>query len=98
MDIKTERTDGTLIITLEGRLDTTTAPYLEAELKQKLSGVTKLLFDFSSLEYLSSAGLLVLLSAQKRMNRQGSMAIRNVRDEIMEFFKITGFTDILMLE
>ena len=98
MNIKTERTDGNLTITLEGRLDITTAPYLEAELNQNLSGVEKLLFDFSSLEYLSSAGLRVLLSAQKRMNRQGSMAIRNVRDEIMEVFKRTGFTDILTLE
>lgn len=84
-------------IALEGRLDTTTAPQLEAELKSSLNGIADLTFDFSKLEYISSAGLRVLLSAQKVMNSQGSMKITNVAPEIMEVFEITGFTDILTI-
>ena len=82
-------------VALEGRLDTTTAPQLEAELKSSLNGISELVFDFTKLEYISSAGLRVLLSAQKVMNQQGSMKITNVAPEIMEVFEITGFTDIL---
>lgn len=85
------------VIALEGRLDTTTAPQLEAELKSSLNGISDLVFDFSKLEYISSAGLRVLLSAQKVMNQQGSMKITNVAPEILEVFEITGFTDILTL-
>lgn len=84
-------------VALEGRLDTTTAPQLEAELKSSLNGINELVFDFSKLEYISSAGLRVLLSAQKVMNAQGSMKITNVIPEIMEVFEITGFTDILTI-
>lgn len=87
-----------LTITLAGRLDTTTAPKLETELKQSISGVNELVLDFSGLEYLSSAGLRVLLSAQKVMNRQGSMVVRNVNETIMEIFEVTGFVDILTIE
>lgn len=83
---------------IEGRLDTTTAPKLEAELKQSVSGVIKLVLDFASLEYLSSAGLRVLLAAQKVMNRQGEMVIRNVNETISEIFAITGFSDVLTIE
>lgn len=84
-------------VALEGRLDTTTAPQLEAELKTSLNGISELVFDFSKLEYISSAGLRVLLSAQKVMNAQGSMKITNVAPEILEVFEITGFTDILTI-
>ncbi|MEG0392068.1 MAG: STAS domain-containing protein [Anaerovoracaceae bacterium] len=90
--------EGTLNLKLNGRLDTTTAPQLEGEVKENLEGVTHLTFDFSGLEYLSSAGLRVLLSAQKIMNKQGSMVISNVNDTIMEVFEVTGFVDILTLE
>ena len=88
----------TLNIALEGRLDTTTSPELEAELHDKLTGITELNFDLKELEYISSAGLRVLLSVQKVMNRQGKMVVRNVRPEIMEIFEVTGFVDILTLE
>ena len=85
-------------IALEGRLDTTTAPELEAELKDALEGITSLTFDFEKLEYISSAGLRVLLSAQKAMNKRGTMKIIHVNDVIMEVFEVTGFTDILTIE
>lgn len=85
-------------IALEGRLDTTTAPQLEKELKDDIAGVTELSFDFEKLEYISSAGLRVLLSAQKIMNKQGHMGIRNVNEDIMEIFEVTGFSDILDIE
>lgn len=88
----------TLNIALEGRLDTTTAPQLEAELKQSISDSTELNLDFSKLEYISSAGLRVLLAAQKVMNKQGKMVIRNVNDVISEVFEVTGFSDILTVE
>ena len=84
-------------IALSGRLDTTTAPQLEAELKS-IEGVTALTLDFAGLDYLSSAGLRVLLAAQKAMGRQGGLVIRNVNETIMEVFEITGFSDILTIE
>ena len=84
-----------LTVALEGRLDTTTAPELEAELKAALPGVISLTIDMSKLEYISSAGLRVLLSAQKVMNQQGEMKITGVNDVIMEIFEVTGFSDIL---
>ena len=94
-----KKLDGTsLTITLEGRLDTNTAPLLEAELKQSLNGITELTFAFGGLAYISSAGLRVLLAAQKVMNRQGSMLLKNVNDDINEVFEITGFSDILTIE
>ena len=86
-----------LHVALEGRLDTTTAPSLEEDLQSSLGGVEELDFDFSALEYISSAGLRVLLSAQKIMNKQGAMQIRNVNADIMDVFDITGFTDILTI-
>ena len=87
-----------LTITIAGRLDTTTAPQLEAEFKQSITGVEKLVLDFATLEYLSSAGLRVLLAAQKVMNKQGEMIIRNVNETINEIFEVTGFIDILTIE
>ncbi|OQA07176.1 MAG: putative anti-sigma factor antagonist BtrV [Firmicutes bacterium ADurb.Bin373] len=87
-----------LTIALTGRLDTTTAPQLEGELKTSLDGVSTLLLDFTGLEYISSAGLRVLLSTQKVMNKQGKMIIRHVNETILEVFEVTGFTDILTIE
>ncbi len=82
-------------IALEGRLDTVTAPLLESEIQGKLDGITELQLDFAKLAYISSAGLRVLLSAQKIMNKQGKMVIKNVCAEIKEIFEMTGFSDIL---
>lgn len=89
----------TLTIELEGRLDTTTAPQLEAELRGSLDGIDCLVLDMAALDYLSSAGLRVLLSAQKQMNRKkGSMVVRHVCETVMEVFNMTGFSDILHIE
>lgn len=94
-----KNTEGTTLnIVLEGRLDTTTAPQLEEELSKSIAGNTELNFDFAGLEYISSAGLRVLLGAQKVMNKQGKMVIRNVNDVIAEVFEVTGFSDILTIE
>ena len=87
-----------LKVILEGRLDTTTAPQLEAELTSALSGVTDLKFDLEKLDYISSAGLRVLLSTQKTMNKQGTMVISNVPAQVKEIFDVTGFSDILTIE
>ena len=89
--------NGKTAIALEGRLDTTTAPELEKEFKASLEGVSELTLDFEKLEYISSAGLRVLLSAQKTMNKQGEMKLRNVNETIMEIFEVTGFSDILTI-
>ena len=83
---------------LEGRLDTMTAPDLERELKVSLDGVKELVLDFEKLEYISSAGLRVLLTAQKTMNQQGKMKLIQVNEIIMEVFEVTGFADILTIE
>lgn len=94
-----KKTEGTnLIISLEGRLDTATSPQLEAELKRSIGGVTELELDLAKLVYLSSAGLRVLLSAQKVMNKQGEMKVCNVSETVMEVFDITGFLDILTIK
>ena len=87
-----------LNVKVSGRLDTTTAPELEASLKESFEGLTKLVLDFSELEYLSSAGLRVLLQAQKTMNKQGEMVVRNVNETISEIFEVTGFSDVLTIE
>lgn len=83
---------------VEGRLDTTTAPELDEEIKVAIDDVKELVFDFSDLDYISSAGLRVLLSAQKIMNKQGEMKVTNVNETIMEIFEVTGFSDILTIE
>lgn len=86
-----------LTIALKGRLDTMTAPQLEKELNDAYAGIDKLILDFADLEYISSAGLRVLLSAQKKMMKQGEMVIYNVKEDVMEVFDITGFSDILTI-
>lgn len=98
MDIRTSREGTVLSLAIEGRIDTTTAPQLEAELKTGVTGITELVLDFAGVEYISSAGLRVLLSAQKVMNRQGSMVLHNVNDAVMDVFEVTGFSDILTIE
>ena len=90
--------NNSLTYTLTGRLDTLTAPDLELDLNGTLDGVTELVFDLNGLDYLSSAGLRVLLTAQKRMNTQGAMRVRNVNETIREIFDVTGFSDILTIE
>ncbi len=90
--------DTKLTVALEGRLDTTTAPELEQSLQESISDVSELVMDFEKLEYISSAGLRVLLSAQKIMNRQGSMKVVHVNETIMEILEVTGFVDILTIE
>jgi len=87
-----------LTVSLTGRLDTTTAPELEKELKASLDSVTTLVIDMTALDYISSAGLRVLLSAQKTMNKQGEMKVVHVGETIMEIFEVTGFSDILTIE
>ena len=98
MKIEHKENGTELTVALEGRLDTTTAPELEADLKNSLDGLTVLILDFEKLEYISSAGLRVLLSAQKIMNTKGGMKVTHVNDVIMEIFEVTGFTDILTIE
>ncbi len=98
MTIKKTQNGNQLTVALEGRLDTTTAPQLDQELKASLEGVTELVFDFSQLAYVSSAGLRVLLSTQKVMNVQGSMVVKNVNQDVMDIFEVTGFSDILTIE
>ena len=87
-----------MTVALTGRLDTITAPELESSLKEDIDGVTELNFDFTNLEYISSAGLRVLLSAQKIMNKQGSMVVKNANDMIKDVFDVTGFSDILKVD
>ena len=87
-----------LTLIVSGRLDTQTAPELEKELDSGLADIKELTFDFANLEYVSSAGLRVILKAQKAMNAQGSMKLTGVNDSIMEVFDITGFLDILTIE
>lgn len=98
LNINKTKEDGKVTVTLEGRLDTVTAPDLEKELKGSLDDVTELVMDFEKLDYISSAGLRVLLSTQKVMTRQGGMKVINVNDSIMEIFEVTGFSDILTIE
>ena len=98
MNIVEERDGTTLTIALEGRLDAMTSPQLEGKLRVSIDGITQLIFDLEKLEYVSSAGLRVLLSAQKVMNRQGDMVVRNVSPEIMEIFDVTGFVELLNIQ
>lgn len=98
MTIGKTKKEGALTISLEGRLDTVTAPELEKELKESLAGVTSLTFDFNALDYISSAGLRILLSTQKAMSGKGQMKICNANETIMEIFDVTGFSDILTIE
>lgn len=93
-----KKTDGkNVVIALSGRLDTTAAPELDAELKDVFDSAENLTFDFSGIDYISSAGLRVLLSAQKIMNKQGSMRLTNVSDSVKDIFEVTGFSEILTI-
>ena len=98
MKINKKQDGGKLVIALEGRLDTTTAPELEKELKTCLDGVTELTLDMAKLDYISSAGLRVLLSAHKTMMKQGQMKVINASEIVKEVFDVTGFSDILNIE
>lgn len=98
MTIHKTRNNETLTLALEGRLETTTAPALEAVVKTELEGVKTLVFDFTKLEYISSAGLRVLLAAQKTMKNQGTMKVTGVNEIVAEIFEITGFSEILIVE
>ena len=97
MTIEKNLNGAELIVNIAGRLDTTTAPELEKELMDSIEGIAKLVLDFAELEYLSSAGLRVLLQAQKTMNKQGEMIIKNVNETINDIFEVTGFIDILTI-
>lgn len=96
MNIEKKSSGTSLTVTVSGRLDTLTAPALEQELKTSLDGVTQLVLDFKDLEYISSAGLRVLLGAHKAM--KGNLIVKNANQPLMEVFDITGFADILTIE
>ena len=98
MKIEKKQDGGALVIALEGRLDTTTAPELERELKDSLGGITELTFDMARLDYISSAGLRVLLLAHKTMKKQGGMKLINLSEIVREVLDVTGFSDILTVE
>ena len=98
MTINKKQDGSALVVALEGRLDTTTAPELEQELKNSLDGVTDLTLDLAKLDYISSAGLRVLLSAHKTMMKQGQMKVINASEIVKEVFDVTGFCDILNIE
>ncbi len=98
MTINVNKNGHEMTVEVIGRLDTTTAPQLEVSLKENLGDAASLVLDFAQLEYISSAGLRVLLGAQKVMNKQGKMVVRNVNETVSEVFEITGFADILTIE
>ena len=98
LNINKTQNEKNLVIALEGRLDTMTAPDLESQLQASIAGIEHRSFDLAKLEYISSAGLRVLLSAQKTMNKQGDMVVKNATEEVKEIFEVTGFTDILTIE
>ena len=98
MKIEKKQNGSELTIALEGRLDTTTAPELEKELDASLSDVDSLIFDLKDLAYISSAGLRVLLKAQKTMNKQGRMVVKGSSEDLMDIFEVTGFVDILNIQ
>ena len=98
LNISTNKENEKLVMELEGRLDTTTAPQLEEVINTSLDCITSLVFDFEKLEYISSAGLRVMLSAQKMMNEKGTMKVIHVNDVIREIFEITAFNEILTIE
>ena len=98
MIITKTKEGSSLTVALEGRMDANSAPQLDEALKEEMDGITELTIDLKKLAYTSSAGLRVLLSAQKTMNKKGGMVIRNVSDAIMEIFDMVGFTDLLNIE
>ena len=98
MTIEKSRQGAELIVCLEGRLDTTSAPELDAVVKNELAGVETFVLDLKKLQYTSSAGLRVILLAQKTMNKQGKMILKNVAEAVMEVFEMTGLADLLTIE
>lgn len=98
MTITNERNNDQLTIAIEGRLDTTTAPLLEKFLSENSEGIKDIVMDMENLEYISSAGLRVLLAAHKKIRKTGNLKLINVIDDIMEVFEMTGFADILDIE
>ena len=98
MEIKKELNGAELKIAIVGKLNTVTAPQLESEIKSSLGGITSFILDFAECDYLSSAGLRVILTAQQIMNKQGKMIVKNVNETIYEIFDVTGFVDILTIE
>ncbi len=98
MNLKTKKNGTTLNVIVSGRVDTATAPELEAEVKPQLDGVTSLILDFKDVNYVSSAGLRVLLSLQKKMMTQGEMKLLHVNDVVNDVFEVTGFDEILTYE
>ena len=98
MNIKVKKEMEEIIIFVGGRLDTTTAPQLEKTINENINNTKNLILDLKELQYISSAGLRILLSTQKKIQNIGSMKVKNVCEEIMEIFEMTGFTDILTIE
>ena len=98
MTIEIKRNSEEIILQIAGRLDTTTAPALDKTIGENINDIKSLILDFKKLEYISSAGLRVLLSAQKKMQHIGSMKVTNVCEDVMEVFEMTGFADILVIE
>jgi anti-sigma B factor antagonist len=98
MTMEIKRNEKELTVALVGRLDTTTAPTLEKTLGENTSGIEKLVLDFKGVEYISSAGLRVVLNAQKKMQQIGEIKVINVSQEVMDVFEMTGFVDILVIE
>lgn len=98
MNINIEKENGVTLLAIEGRLDTTTAPELEKAINNEGEALEKLVLDFKGVEYISSAGLRVILAAQKKMNAQGSMELINVSEAVMDIFEMTGFADILVIK
>ncbi len=98
LNIEMKSEEKELVFNLTGRLDTTTSPELEAKVRENIEGVTKLTFDFAGLEYISSAGLRVLLASQKIMTKQCEMIVKNCSEEVKYIFDVTGFSDILTIE
>ena len=98
MKIVSKRNGSTMEIALDGRLDTTTAPELEKEVRGKLAGITELVFDFSEVEYVSSAGLRIMMLAKKELKAGGIMKVRNANELILEVFEVTGFSDVVTIE
>ncbi len=97
MEIYRETNGSTLCLALSGRLDTYTASQLDTEIKNSIDGITRLELDFAEVDYVSSAGLRVLLATQKTMQKQGELVLKNVPDAVMEVLEITGFVDILTI-
>ncbi|MBR4670763.1 MAG: STAS domain-containing protein [Butyrivibrio sp.] len=98
LNIKKEKKEGEIKISLEGRLDTATSAQLDIEVQSSLDNVEKLIFDLSGLEYISSAGLRVFLSAQKIMNKKGSIIVQNASEDVKDIFEMTGFSELFTIE